>query len=130
MTTNTEALENELREIDAEIMAAAVNEDAVAFLELSMHRAALPSLIAQEKARPVQLEIERLTEELSDLEAEAKRVESSPAPEVPPHQRHFITQNMMKNRRLQSIGETRLRVGRELKAAEARLAETLLPEQS
>jgi hypothetical protein len=123
MTYQTaEHLQDELGQIASRIESAAMDEDVIEWNRLAMRRDALPGLIRQARAEPVHQEIDHLNAELDTLAEEELRAREGPV-EVSTERRHNLTDGMVTNRLLSSITNRSRRVGRELRAAQGRLAE-------
>ena len=124
-----EALQQELRGLDAQIEAASVAEDEGAYVRAMMRRTALPVLIREARMAPFCRQIERMEHELRALEEEAQSVQEAPLPVVPPGQRGHVTPVMLRNAELGDVNDRASRVGRELRAkrGELRRIETESP---
>lgn len=123
MTEKIEQLVEEYNRLDEEIATAAVAEDATEWIRLRMRKDALPSMIAEAKARPIRKEVQRLEEELERLESERQAALAAPLPQVPAAQRGTVTGLMRRNQELSGITSRTSMVGKELDERRRQLAQ-------
>ncbi len=118
-----EQLQQELARIEGLVEEAAVDEDVSEWIRLAMRHDALPAPIRQAKTAPIRQEVERLEEELAELDEELRQAQEGPLPEDAP--RTFgVTATMMRSRRIEGIAARSSSLSKELRQARRQLAET------